>query len=70
MNVPIEMRKEIESTLYYCNKYGFIEHVKYLKINKKGFQDWLWGKICFIYSVNEELGKKYIKQYNKINWTI
>lgn len=76
-NVSKHERKEIFKHLYYCKKYGPINHLKHLANTNDqngrqhyGFQDWLIGKISFIYSIDKINGLKMFKEFEKINWLI
>lgn len=76
VNVSKKDRKEIFQHLYYCKKFGPTDHLK--NISKAtngasqhfGFQDWLLGKISFIYSVDKANGIKMLKEFEKIDWPI
>ncbi|WP_188467160.1 reverse transcriptase family protein [Bizionia arctica] len=65
--------KEISQELYYCIKYGYKSHLEYKfkksKI-KANYKDWLYGKICFVYSVEKEKGESFFKKFNMIDWNI
>lgn len=65
--------KEVSKELYFCNKYGYKDHLKYKFKNSKekaNYKDWLYGKICFIYSVEKEKAKELFKQFHLIDWSI
>ncbi|WP_108807549.1 reverse transcriptase family protein [Aquimarina spinulae] len=76
VNVSKKYRKNIFQHLYYAKKFGPRNHlIKWAKDNKKNpdimaFQDWLYGHICFISSINKIAGKKMLSEFNKIDWTI
>ncbi|WP_132722409.1 reverse transcriptase family protein [Tenacibaculum sp. M341] len=65
--------KEINQELYYCIKYGYKSHLEFKfkdsKI-KSNYKDWLYGKICFVYSVEKEKGQQLLKKFNMIDWNI
>lgn len=63
-------KKEIEHHLHHCLKNGVITHLIKSKISNRNFKDWLYGNICFIYSVEEEIGKEYYEKFNKIQWPL
>lgn len=65
-------RKEIFKQLYYCQKFGPLNHIRHNtneRSNRYGFQDWLLGKIAFIYSIDKKNGIKMLQEFEKINWT-
>lgn len=72
--VDKKMIKLIKQELFYCLKYGYKNHIEYKtrKGNpiKSGYRDWLFGKICFIYSVEKNNGEKLFKLFNQIEWGI
>lgn len=76
VNVSKRYRKNIFQHLYYAKKFGPRDHlIKWAKDNKKSpdimaFQDWLYGHICFISSINKTVGIKMLNEFNKIDWTI
>jgi len=64
---------EINQELYYCIKYGYKSHLEFKFKNSKvksNYKDWLYGKICFVYSVEKDRGEKFFKQFNLIDWNI
>ena len=75
-NVSKNERKEIFKHLHFCQKFGPQDHLIFssqknqLKNIPYGFQDWLLGKISFIYSIDKVNGIKMLKEYEKINWAI
>ncbi|RGK77995.1 RNA-directed DNA polymerase [Parabacteroides sp. 20_3] len=64
----------IKQELYYCLKFGYKAHLKYKQAKgesiKSGYKEWLFGKICFIYSIDKNRGVNFFKIYNQINWDI
>lgn len=74
VKVPKKFKKETDKHLHYCNTLGVSEHLSYLKkknnFNKSGFREWLLGRIYFIYSVEPDVGKKMLKEFDSINWLI
>ena len=74
INVSKKYRKEIDSHIYYCKKFGVKNHLKRITKSKdksKGilvYHDWLYGHICFIKSINKEAGNKLLNEFNKIDW--
>lgn len=69
-----EIMKLIKQELYYCLKFGYQNHLAYKQSKgaelKSGYKDWLFGKICFIYSVEKEKGEKLFSMFNQIEWEI
>jgi len=70
VRVPQHFKKEIEHHLHHCLKNGVNIHRIKAKIKNRNFRDWLLGKICFIASIEPEVGQKYYALFNKIEWPI
>ena len=68
--IPKKRKIDIEHHLYHCIKNGVEAHLNISGITKRNFKDWLLGNIAFVFSVEEELGKKYFAEFNKIQWPI
>lgn len=47
-------RKKVRQEIYYCQKYGVINHQNYLKNDKKNYLEVLLGKVNFILLVNSD----------------
>ncbi|OCX50593.1 hypothetical protein BEL04_22730 [Mucilaginibacter sp. PPCGB 2223] len=75
VHVSKKDRKDIFMHLHFCKKLGPNEHLKNWSkkngLNREpyGFQDWLLGKISFIYSIDKIIGTKMFKEFDKINWS-
>ncbi|WP_430905587.1 retron St85 family RNA-directed DNA polymerase [Maribacter sp. 2-571] len=63
-------KKEIEHHLYHCHKNGVVGHLTRAGITNKNFKDWLFGSICFVYSIEPEIGQTFFDKFNKINWPL
>lgn len=63
-------KKEIEHHLHHCLKNGVIAHLRKSKINNRNFKDWLYGHICFIYSIEKDVGEGFFEKFNKIQWPL
>lgn len=71
--VDKKILREIEQELYYCIKFGYRNHLDFKYKNakiKSNYKDWLYGKICFIYSVENKTGEELYKKFNLIDWSI
>lgn len=68
--VPQKKKKEIEHHLFHCLNNGVENHLKIAKINNRNFKDWLYGNICFVFSIERDKGIKYFKEFEKIQWPI
>lgn len=70
VHVPKKYKKDIWYHLHYCNLVGPKEHLAKNKIYKSNFKDWLFGRICFVYSIEPEVGKKMMDAFNEILWVL
>lgn len=70
VRVPGHFKKEIEHHLFHCAKNGAHIHMIKSRIKNRNFKDWLLGKICFVYDIEEETGRRYIEEFNRIQWPI
>lgn len=70
VTVPRNKKKEIEHHLFHCLKNGVKSHKEKCNLTKRNFKDWLLGSICFVYSIEPEVGQKYFDDFRKIDWPI
>lgn len=70
VTVQKKYKKTVEHHLHHCLKNGVINHLTTMKINNRNFKDWLLGSIAYIYSIEKETGKKFLTDYNKIDWPL
>lgn len=70
VHVPKKYKKDIWYHLHYCNLAGPKAHLIKNKIYKSNFKDWLFGRICFVYSIEPEVGKKMMDAFNEILWIL
>jgi RNA-directed DNA polymerase len=68
--VSNKKKNEVEHHIYHCLNNGVKKHLKASGINNRNFKDWLFGNISFVYSIEKETGRKYIEEFNKIQWPI
>jgi RNA-directed DNA polymerase len=63
-----ELRDKIKADLYYCKKYGVVNHCEKNKYQSIiGFSNHMKGMISFVYSVNPKLAEKYKNQYDELD---
>lgn len=69
IKIPTNYIKKLEKELYYCKRFGVSNHLKYNnKITKANYKGYITGMIRYVYMVDKELGIKYLKQLESINW--
>ena len=56
INVPLTYRKSIRQEVYYCKKFGIMEHIKRCSIEKteKAYLNSLLGRVNYVLSVDSE----------------
>ncbi|MGG0815449.1 reverse transcriptase domain-containing protein [Paenibacillus alvei] len=71
VHVPRKFKENIRQHLYYCKRLGPAIHMQNRGIQGKAvYKDWLLGNICFIHSVEPELGKKLFSLFAEIDWVL
>lgn len=74
IHVPKAYRQEIWRELYFCKKYGVVEHIKHLNNRNKSdrgfYKSWLLGRIQFVRQVDKITGDKMLTAFNKLEWVI
>lgn len=69
VRIPQKYIRRLDKEIYYCQKFGVNEHLKYHKIitiaNYKGY---LIGLARFIYMVDQMKGKELIKEIQNLDW--
>lgn len=66
--LPKEFKAEVRKEIYYCKKYGPYNHQLKIGDTHSFYKEHLYGKILFIYMVEEKLGKKMMKDFEYIAW--
>lgn len=71
VHVKRTFKREVAKHLFACRKFGVEQHLSFLK---KGhldhYKEWLFGKICFIKSIEKEVGSNMMRDFNTIEWPI
>ena len=70
VSVSERLISEIENAIYYCSKYGVMNHMARLKIDKGFYKEHLYGITYFVKMVDKEKGEKYLSQLDDIDWPI
>lgn len=68
--IPQKRINELENAIYYCKKYGVVDHMSHIGCEKGFYKEHLYGLAYFIKMVNPEKGLKYLLQLNEIEWPI
>jgi retron-type reverse transcriptase len=67
-NVKKSIRKSIWQEIYYCKKFGVVDHLKKISSDKAFYKEHLYGKVYFIKMVNQEEGVKMLRELECIEW--
>lgn len=70
VSVPERHIKELENAIYYCKKYGVLDHMKHINCDKGFYREHLYGLAYFIKMVDQEKGQQYLAQLNEIEWPL
>ena len=68
VSIDKNYRKKVRQEIYYCQKYGVNEHLRYnnIQISTEEYIRKLKGKIAFIKSVDNKLGEKLLEELKNI----
>ena len=70
VSVSEKLISEIENAIYYCNKYGVVNHMARMKIDKGFYKEHLYGIAYFVKMVDKEKGERYLSKLDAIDWPI
>jgi len=68
--VPKAYKRKLKQEIYFCQKYGYEEHQKYIGDYHRYYKEHLYGKAYFVYMIEPEVGKKLLLELEKINWEV
>jgi RNA-directed DNA polymerase len=68
VHVPKNYKRKIRQHLHYCKVLGPEKHLENINLEKANFKDWLYGSICYIRSIEKDIGDKMLDDFDKINW--
>ena len=68
LRVNKKYKRKIYQEIYYCTKFGILNHMKKTKCDKAFFQEYLYGKAFFINMVEPAEGKKLLYLLKKLFW--
>ena len=70
VSVPEHRIEELENAIYYCKKYGVVDHMAHINCDKGFYKEHLYGLAYFIKMVNKAMGEKFLLQLDEIDWPI
>lgn len=68
ISVAPRVRKELDTAIYYCNKYGVSDHMAHIGCDKCFYKEHLYGIAYFIKMVDLEKGTIYLDKLDRIEW--
>ena len=68
--VSKKLQNEIKNAIYYCQKYGVANHMKYIGCDKTFYKEHLYGIAYFIKMVEPEKGSLYLKGLDGVAWDV
>ena len=68
VSVPERYIKELENAIYYCKKYGVVDHMKHIDCEKGFYKEHLYGLAYFVKMIDSKKGIYYLKQLDEIKW--
>ena len=68
ISVAPRVRKELDTAIYYCKKYGVAEHMAHIGCDKCFYREHLYGIAYFIKMVDEKKGENYLDKLDQIEW--
>lgn len=68
ISVAPRVRKELDTAIYYCNKYGVSDHMAHIGCDKYFYKEHLYGIAYFIKMVDIEKGTIYLDKLDRIEW--
>ncbi|MBX0315490.1 reverse transcriptase family protein [Planococcus glaciei] len=68
VNIPKSYIRKLKQEIYYCKKYGVNSHMNKTNINNSNYKLFLFGKAYYIKMINKDLGEKFLKELDEIDW--
>lgn len=68
LTIPKKYKKELFKEIYYCKKYGPIEHQRYIGDNHSYFKEHLYGKAYYVKMIEPDVGRDLLNKLNEIDW--
>lgn len=69
VSVSNKFIREINNHIYYCKKYGVIEHLRYRgKEEVSNFKGYLYGKVYFVMMISPNTGRTLKEELDKLDW--
>lgn len=70
VSVPQKYVAELDNAIYYCKKYGVVNHMKHIDCERGFYKEHLYGLAYFVKMVDAEKGLNYLMELNRIEWPV
>lgn len=68
ISITKKLKHELEYAIYFCQKFGVVEHMSRIDCNKSFYKEHLYGIAYFVKMIDEIKGREYLQELDKINW--
>lgn len=68
LSVPSETKRFLKQQIYFCKKFGVINHMDRCEIERSNYKEYLYGLAFFIKMVEEDVGNMFIEELHSIDW--
>ena len=68
VRVNKKYKRKLYQELYYCEKFGVLDHMQKIKCNKAFYKEHLYGKAYFINMIEPDEGKELFEILERIQW--
>ena len=68
VRVPKDFKRELRQEIYYCRKFGVMNHQQYKKDDHSFYKEHLYGKAYFVNMVEPDEGQKFLQELDEIIW--
>lgn len=68
VRIPKKYKRDLYQELYYCSKYGVLDHMKQIGCDKAFFKEHVYGKIYFVNMIEPLEARKLFLIANEISW--
>lgn len=66
--VPKKFKKLLSQEIYFCKKFGVSNHQERISDHHSFYKEHLYGKAYFIKMIEPDIGKKFLKKLDEIDW--
>ncbi|MBV1709410.1 MAG: reverse transcriptase family protein [Erysipelothrix sp.] len=70
VRVSREYLRKFRQEIYFCQKFGIRDHLRFINSDRRYFRDYMYGKAYFINMIDVDEGKLLLNKLNQINWEV